>query len=881
MTNADHPNGDSKLLKLIAHYNDQATKFQLADNITDDKDQKKTSLIYNEDNFVDSLVHELQMHKHYYYQGRAQVSDETYDLAEDILRKLQPDHPFLNSVGYDNQGKALHTIALLSLEKTRDYYKLHAWFRKQLDLSSSIDNKIEISASYKLDGMALSLIYYKGIFFQAKTRGDGKKGEDITKKIMHIKSIPKKITYPYKIKDLEKLDNKDKKDYFKDNYSIDFIEIRGELCCLGSDFLKLKEIMSKKKLDPPSSKRNIVAGLISRKDHLDLCKFLSFFAFDLINYNIYKKKQDLITKIDDLLLEIKKYCKNLKIQKNLIDFDQNKHLSYISSINLFKTEKQKLTHLQKIGFQTAANDYLKSTLSLLSKPKVFDIAIGMQCELLYFNSELKDIIFFDPSSNKKLKINADNTNNFDGFCHSFIKKLNLNEQSNYYNYKVYGELLAKDYKNFDIINHLKYSYYKLNAHFINSCETNAKKATSSKSNSLNSSAQKLQNILDDFKFYAYDIVNIDDEFLLTNHEDRYNFLKDNAFNLSASFNKISQFLVDAQKYRHNKNSELLIDGLVFSYEKCELFALAGYTSHHPKFRMCYKWTGASVKSHIKSIIWDVSRLGFVTPVALIKPVKIGNANIKRVTLHNVNNFLKLNPSIDDEVSVIRAGDIIPRITGLTPGSKNAKNIHFLEKIPKQCPACKGKLEFVAKNDMDINVNVNNDISKLTAKQIINQFSSLRCTNSDNCPPQIANKLDHFCQTVGINDLSQKRLMLLVNSDIVKNISDIYTLDINKLSKHEKMGDIIAKKIIASITDSKNNISLDNFLVGLGICGLQLSTVKKITSKYNKLEKIMDLTVDELSKIDGIGNKSAKIIISSLKKQSTEINKLIELGIKLL
>ena len=120
----------------------------------------------------------------------------------------------------------------------------------------------------KLDGVSCSLVYKDGILIHAKTRGDGSYGENIVPKVRWINAIPKLIT----------LKNK--------------IEIRGELFCDEESFFHLSSEMVSMGLDKPTSQRNIVAGLMGRKDKLEFCRYIKFMAFDYIgDEKIYKEEE--------------------------------------------------------------------------------------------------------------------------------------------------------------------------------------------------------------------------------------------------------------------------------------------------------------------------------------------------------------------------------------------------------------------------------------------------------------------------------------------------------------------------------------------------------------------------------------------------------------
>ena len=192
----------------------------------------------------------IKYHKALYYQGRPEIPDHEYDKLEDELKGLDPQNNALSIVGsvINNLEKVKHDTKMLSLNKTYKTEELEKW----------IEGK-EVVSTFKIDGVSCSLIYEDGHLVLGKTRGDGTYGENITSKVTWISTVPNKISM-----EGEK------------------IEIRGELYCTEENFFKLSEEMESLGLEKPTNQRNIVAGLMGRKENLELCRYINFMAFDLI-----------------------------------------------------------------------------------------------------------------------------------------------------------------------------------------------------------------------------------------------------------------------------------------------------------------------------------------------------------------------------------------------------------------------------------------------------------------------------------------------------------------------------------------------------------------------------------------------------------------------
>lgn len=202
---------------------------------------------------IKDLEYLILKHKNLYYQGRAEISDFEYDRLEDDLKDLCPESPILAMVGSTlfRDEKVEHDKKMLSLNKTYKLDELIKWSGEKDTLST-----------FKIDGSSCSLVYESGNLKMAKTRGDGRFGENITRKILFIDHVPKQV-----------------------QKRVSF-EVRGEVYCTEESFIRISQEMEKKNLERPSSQRNIVAGLLGRKENIEFCQYLSFQAFELLSEDI-------------------------------------------------------------------------------------------------------------------------------------------------------------------------------------------------------------------------------------------------------------------------------------------------------------------------------------------------------------------------------------------------------------------------------------------------------------------------------------------------------------------------------------------------------------------------------------------------------------------
>lgn len=199
------------------------------------------------------LAEAIEFHRNLYYKGEAEISDHKYDALEDELRDLDPDHYLFTVVGSlaDNAIEVAHQTRMLSLEKLRTIEDVERWRQGR-----------PVLASFKVDGSSGSLVYRKsGELLLAKTRGDGLVGSDITSQVIVMG-----------------------KDYapLREYVSGDTYEMRGEFFITQANLDLLITEMIARGLTPPKRLRNTVAGALSRQEHKDLCKYISFVPYQLL-----------------------------------------------------------------------------------------------------------------------------------------------------------------------------------------------------------------------------------------------------------------------------------------------------------------------------------------------------------------------------------------------------------------------------------------------------------------------------------------------------------------------------------------------------------------------------------------------------------------------
>lgn len=308
-------------------------------------------------------------------------------------------------------------------------------------------------------------------------------------------------------------------------------------------------------------------------------------------------------------------------------------------------------------------------------------------------------------------------------------------------------------------------------------------------------------------------------------------------------------------YERKHSLSYAIDGIVAKVNNLALHEELGFTAKSPRWAIAYKYPPLEAKTKIASIICDVGRTGVLTPVANLEPVLLAGTIVKRASLHNQDIINKLDAREGDIVTVRKAGEIIPEVTGVDKEKRHHKNP--LYKLPLQCPICHSKVEREEEE------------------------SALRCINHD-CPAQIQRRIEHWCSrdAMDIEGIGESLIEQLTKNNLIKDAADLYFLKQETIKNLERMAEKSASNAITSIQNSKNR-SLDRLIYAMGIRHVGKTIAELLTLRFHSLEDLSEAKLEELTNIDGIGPKIAGSIIDFFKLRSTKeiINKIKKAGIE--
>lgn len=279
-----------------------------------------------------------------------------------------------------------------------------------------------------------------------------------------------------------------------------------------------------------------------------------------------------------------------------------------------------------------------------------------------------------------------------------------------------------------------------------------------------------------------------------------------------------------------------IDGIVIKVNSYAQQQELGFTAKSPRWAISYKYKAAEVQTVLEKVTYQVGRTGAVTPVANLKPVLLAGTTVKRATLHNADEILRLDLHEHDTVFVEKGGEIIPKIikVNLDLRKVDAKPIQYVT----NCPECGSEL---IRKEGEV---------------------AFYCLNDEGCPPQIVGKIQHFIgrKAMNIDGLGDETIETFYQRDLVKHISDLYTLHqkADELKHIDRFGERSIENMLKGIEKSKE-MPFEKVLFGLGIRYVGETVAKKLARGLKNIDNLINASVEELIAVDEIGGRIAESI----------------------
>ncbi len=298
---------------------------------------------------------------------------------------------------------------------------------------------------------------------------------------------------------------------------------------------------------------------------------------------------------------------------------------------------------------------------------------------------------------------------------------------------------------------------------------------------------------------------------------------------AAGFEEIKAQIEKVDVERHKL--DVLTDGMVIKINNIRTREVLGSTVRAPRWAIAYKFEAEEFTTVLREVQWNVGRTGKVTPSAVVDPVEIGGATIRRATLNNIEDIERKNLAKGVTVFIRRSNDVIPEILGRVEDGEEGIPIT----MPSHCPACHTEL----------------------MKEGVHYF----CPNSISCKPQIVSRLEHFASrpAMDIEGLSEKTAIQLVEELGIDDISKVYELTREDLLRLEGFKDRKTDNLLAAIDKSKL-VKLENFINALGIPGVGVKTSSDLATEFKTLDGLKNASYNQLITVPDIGQVIAENIV---------------------
>jgi len=383
----------------------------------------------------------------------------------------------------------------------------------------------------------------------------------------------------------------------------------------------------------------------------------------------------------------------------------------------------------------------------------------------------------------------------------------------------------------------KSSFEKLNEENLKNGEkifANPRNAASGSIRQLDSSVTARR----DLSMFCYNATFEDLKNIPKTHYDNIMALKKLGFKVNPNVEvcKNIKEVIEYIKKWENKRFDLdyATDGVVIKVNDLQLQEELGFTSRAPKWATAFKFPPEEVNTKLLNIEINVGKTGAVTPVAILEPVLLAGSTVSRASLHNFDEIRRLDIRIGDTVLIKKAAEIIPKVIKVDEHSRKLDAIEFA--VPTSCPVCDSGLEF---REGEVN---------------------LYCPNFLFCPAQLKAKIEYWVskEAMDIDFVGPSIIDQLFEKKMIKSPVDLYALSQQDFMQLDFVKEKSAFNIYNSIQASKNR-PLARFLTALSIKHVGKETAQILASHFKTLENICQVKLEELSQIDGVGEKIAKSV----------------------
>jgi DNA ligase (NAD+) len=301
--------------------------------------------------------------------------------------------------------------------------------------------------------------------------------------------------------------------------------------------------------------------------------------------------------------------------------------------------------------------------------------------------------------------------------------------------------------------------------------------------------------------------------------------------LCASAKEVADYFLELMAARDTLPFE--IDGMVAKVNDREMQDALGYTSRAPRWALALKFPAHQTKTRLNAIRIQVGRTGVLTPVAELEPVELAGVVVSNATLHNKGYITERDLRVGDTVLIQRAGDVIPQVLSADLDQRPGNAEPFV--FPMVCPVCESPA--------------------------VEDGERVVCTNPA-CPAKTVQRLIHFVSKAGMDmeGVGKQWVRKLAEDGVLTTPADLFALKKTDLLQYERMGDKSAENFIKAIEKAKEEAPLWRLIAGLGIRHIGEQAARTLAARFRNLGEMFEASIDELIKLDGIGDKMAESVL---------------------
>lgn len=341
---------------------------------------------------------------------------------------------------------------------------------------------------------------------------------------------------------------------------------------------------------------------------------------------------------------------------------------------------------------------------------------------------------------------------------------------------------------------------------------------------------------------------------LSSQEEHFDFLKKQGFKVFPFLrvckdgNEVKSAIEEIEVGR--KSLDVLTDGAVVKLNQAQEREALGYTDKFPRWAIAYKFEAEESVTVVEKVEWQVGRTGKLTPLAIVSPVELAGATVRKATLNNYGDLKRKDVKVGSRVLIRRSNEVIPEILGAVEHTEGSMDIAE----PENCPFCKSA--------------------------VVKTGANIFCPNKY-CKPRVVGKLAHFASkdAMDIEGLSEKTAGQMYDALGLRECSQIYGYESEDFEKLEGFKDKKIGNITSAIQKSKQ-IPLDRFLFALGIDGVGKVASKDLANIFGSVDGLKNATREQLIELDNIGEITADAICDWFKDESNikELNDLLGYGV---